>query len=149
MHIRKLLIVALTTVAFTAYAKPSLSQSFFPKKDVAQFLAQNLDLSTFRNSLGPRRTETQRTFAALGILPTQVQADEVVMESNEWFYSLRILRRADINGDGLEDFEVCFTDRAKQGTYSAQQALLVTRYSTSSYAVALKFEVSGCGAYTK
>jgi len=57
------------------------------------------------------------------------------------------LHRDNINKDGIEDLEVCFTDRAKQGTYSTQQALLVTRYSSSSYVVALRFEVNGCEAY--
>lgn len=66
------------------------------------------------------------------------------MESNAWVYALRVLRRADINGDGLEDLEVCFTDRSKGGTYSARQSLLVTRYSASAYAVALNYEVFGC-----
>lgn len=66
------------------------------------------------------------------------------MDNDDWYYELRVLRRADINGDGLEDLDVCWIDRAKGGTYSSQQSLLVTRYSPSAYAVALKYEVFGC-----
>jgi hypothetical protein len=110
-------------------------------------LVQNLDLATFRSSLGPRISAEKHTFASLGIVATKVTGDGIVFEDAEWFYNIRILRRADINKDGIEDLEVCFTNRAKQGTYSTQQALLVTRYSSSSYAVALRFEVDGCEAY--
>jgi hypothetical protein len=33
---------------------------------------------------------------------------------------------------------------AKQGSYDTQKALLITRYSSSSLAVALSFELHGC-----
>ena len=149
MFFSRIGVVAVAMVMIEANATPPVTQTFFPEKDLAQFLVENLDLSTFRNSLGPRRSEARRTFATLGIVPTQVQTDSVVLEDNAWFYSLRILRRTDINRDGFEDLEVCFTDRAKQGTYSTQQALLITRYSASSYAVALKYEVDGCETFAK
>ena len=118
--------------------------TYFPANGLGPFLARVLDLATFRNSLGPRRDRTHQTFARLGITPTTILPDAVAFDSDEWFYQLRVIRRADINGDGLEDLELCFTDRAKKGSYSAQQPLLVTRYSASSYAVALKYEVEGC-----
>lgn len=116
----------------TPSAGESAAQSYFPPSGLAEFLVHSLDLSTLRSSLGPRRSISQRTFATLGIAPTQTGPDDVVMESDEWYYALLVLRRADINGDGLEDLEVCFTDRAKGGTYSARQSLLVTRYSPSA-----------------
>lgn len=130
------------------WAAPSAAQSaapsYFPPSGVAEFLVHSLDLSTIRSSLGPRRSISQRTFATLGIVPTLIRPDQVVMDSDDWYYELRVLRRADINGDGLEDLDVCFIDRAKGGTYSSQQSLLVTRYSASAYAVALKYDVFGC-----
>jgi hypothetical protein len=138
---------ALAALVVMAPATPSAAQSFFPPTAVAEFLVNYLDLSTIRSSLGPRRSISKRTFASLGIVPTHVEPDEAVLDSNEWYYSLRVFRRADINGDGLEDLEVCFTDHAKAGTYSSQQSLLVTRYAATGYAVALKYEVSGCEAF--
>jgi len=144
---RSLIISIVLLLAAVAVCAAPQAQSFFPKDGVTQFLVQNLDLATFRSSLGPRLSPEKHTFAGLGVVATHVTEDDVVFEDDEWSYKIRILRRADINKDGIEDLEVCFTDRAKQGTYSTQQALLVTRYSSSSYVVALRFEVNGCEAY--
>ncbi len=146
----RLIIISLSVAASANATSASTTiRSFFPTKSAALFLVKNLDLTTFRNSLGPRRIESVKTFETLGILPTRVRHDEVILEDDDWFYSLRILRRDDINGDGLEDIEVCFTDRAKVGSYNSQQSILVTRYSASSNAVALKFEVDGCESFAK
>jgi hypothetical protein len=63
---------------------------------------------------------------------------------DDWFYEMRIVGRRDVNGDGIEDLEVCFVDRATNGgTYNSSQALLITRYSADSYAIALGFSVDG------
>ena len=123
--------------------------SYFPARDVPRFLAANFDLASVRGSFGSRRTAAQRTFASLGQAPTRVTAELVEFDSEDWYYSLRILWRGDLNRDGIEDLEVCFVDRAKNGSYNSQQALLVSRYSDSGLALALRFEVSGCETVTR
>jgi hypothetical protein len=118
--------------------------TFFPQHGLGQFLAENFDLASIRSSFGPRRSREQRTFAHFKLKPSVASDDNVEFESDTWFYQLRVKRRADINGDGVEDLEVCFQDRALGGpTYQSQQGLLITRYSSSQYAVALSFSLDG------
>ena len=60
----------------------------------------------------------------------------------DWRYELRIVGRRDVNGDGIEDLEVCFVDRALNGeTYSTSEGLLITRYSAEGYAIALSYSL--------
>jgi hypothetical protein len=70
----------------------------------------------------------------------------------DWLYELKIVGRRDVNGDGIEDLEVCFIDRALNGgTYDASEGLLVTRYSENDYAVALSFSLNDgiCQEYAR
>lgn len=115
--------------------------SYFPKKEVGAFLAQSFDLASIRSSLGPRRTSGQRTFADLGMKPSKATDDLLVFENpGDWRYAFRIVGRRDVNRDGIEDLEVCFTDRALNGgSYNNTQGLLITRYAADGYAVALSF----------
>ena len=140
-----LLIAALAAGAATA----ADVKSYFPERELGRFLVSNLDVASIRSSLGPRRTPEKRTFASLGELATRVGEDLVEFDRADWFYSLRIIRRADINQDGIEDLEICFTDKARGASYDSQQALLVSRYSDSSLAVALKYEVHGCESFAR
>lgn len=82
-------------------------------------------------------------------MPTKVSEELVEFDGTDWYYAMRILRRADINHDGIEDLEGCFIDKAKGATYNSQQALLITRYSDASLALALKFDVDGCESFAR
>lgn len=146
----KAIVLAVLGVAMSSVASADNKlQSFLPPTDIGVFLSRQLDLASFRNSLGPKRSSTQRTFAALGIEPTKVTENGAEFDSDYWYYSIQVLRRADLNGDGIEDLELCFTDQAKHGTYLSQEPLLVTRYSASGLVVALHFQVDGCADYAK
>lgn len=114
------------------------AKSFIPATPPA-FLVTYLDLASFRNSLGPRRNAGDHTFADLNISPTKVSATEVVFDSPDWYYSVRIIGRGDFNGDGIEDLEVCFVDRAKEGSYDTQDPLILSRYNAEGYMIALNF----------
>jgi len=78
------------------------------------------------------------------MVPSKVTESAIEFEDADWYYGIRVLQRSDSNNDGVEDLEVCFTDRAKQGSYSTQQPMLVTKYSASSLAVALAYRIDGC-----
>jgi hypothetical protein len=119
-------------------------ESHIPKEGVERFIDTNLDLSTFRNSSGPRRTPNARTFHLLGLSPTLAQDGKLQYDDSEWFYGVEVKGRKDYNGDGIEDLALCFTDRAKVGTYSDQKSLLVTRYSDNSLLIAIGYEVDAC-----
>lgn len=142
-----LLVLAAFAVMPAVSAQPLVS--FFPNRGLGDFLVKNFDLASIRSSFGPRRTPATRTFAAFDMGPTKATEEILEFEDASWFYGIRILRRADINGDGIEDLEICFIDKAKEGNYDAQQALLVTRYSASAYAVALNYEVNGCEKFAR
>jgi hypothetical protein len=150
-HMQKfgvLILLCFATVEATAAPVANHVRSYFPAKALPAFLVKNLDIASFRNSLGPKR-QGERTFAELGITPTKIGPDVVEFDSPDWYYRIRVLRREDINRDGIEDLELCFTDRAKQGSYSTQQPLLVTKYSSSMLATALSYEVSGCEEFSR
>jgi len=117
--------------------------SYFPKKNVGLFLANTFDLNSIRSSLGPRRSPTLRTFAALGMKPSQATENTLVFETpKEWLYELKIVGRRDVNEDGIEDLEVCFVDRALNGgSYDTSTGLLITRYSANGYAIALSYRL--------
>ena len=134
-------VLACLVLMSTVQAAPLVS--YFPKKELGQFLADRFDLASIRSSVGPRRTPTKRTFANLGMKPSKATEDALVFDSpGDWLYELKIADRRDVNGDGIEDLEVCFIDRALNGgTYNTSQALLITRYSADDYAVALSFRV--------
>lgn len=131
---------AVACLIFTAaHAAPTVS--YFPQQGLGQFLADHFDIASIRSSLGPRRTAAQRTFTDVGLKPSKATDQALVFDSpGDWLYELTILGRRDVNGDGIEDLEVCFVDRARNGgTYHTSQGLVITRYSATGYAVALSF----------
>lgn len=139
-------IVASLLITNSAHAAPPTS--FFPAAGLGPFLAEHFDLASIRSSLGPRRTQSQRTFADVGLEPRMAtETTLIVGRPDEWVYRLDIVGRRDVNGDGLEDLEVCFADQAQNGgTYRSRQGLLITRYSAAGLAVALSYGLeSACG----
>jgi hypothetical protein len=129
------------------------TESYFPSKDLGRLLSEKLDLATIQCSLGPRRTPAKRTFANLGMKPTQVTDDAVVFSiPGDWVYELRVVARGDFNNDGIEDLKVCFVDHALNGgNYDAAQGLLLTRYSDDGYVVALSYSLKDglCPSYAR
>lgn len=117
--------------------------SHFPAHGLGSFLAEQFDLASIRSSFGPRRTPAQRTFADFGMQASRATNDTLVFETpGKWLYELKIVGRRDVNNDGIEDLEVCFTDRALNGgTYDTTSGLLITRYSAGTYAVALSYRL--------
>ena len=144
--LRHLLLLAVLAPAGLQAAPPV---SHFPQRELGQFLADSFDLATIRSSFGPRRTPTMRTFSDFGLSPSKAGDDVVEFDTETWFYQLRITRRADLNQDGTEDLDVCFTDRAKNGTYESRKAFIISRYASEGYAVAIAYESDACGAGVK
>jgi hypothetical protein len=122
-------------ILVTATESPS-----WPSNNLAAFVFEHLDLASFRNSTGPRRSTGQRLFADLRIKPTRTSETEAVSESSDWTYSIRVLGRRDFNGDGVQEVAICFADVAGQGTYSTVKPLLVQMLE--GRAVAIAFDIS-------
>jgi hypothetical protein len=125
--------------------------SFLPRHGIGELLATRFDLSTIRSSMGPRRTPATNTFALLGLRPTSATDNSVEFDTTEWYYAMTVLRRGDLNKDGIEDLEVCFVDRAapEYASYKAQKALLVTRYAADGNLIALAYSLNGCETFPR
>ena len=147
-HRASSILFGLLVAAAVPAANAQPTTSFFPTRGVAQFLAENFDLASIRSSFGNRRTPAKRTFADFGMVPTAATEELLAFDDPTWYHGIKVLRRGDFNKDGIEDLEICFVDRAKEGSYNAQQPLLVTRYSATTYAVAMIFELDGCEKFS-
>lgn len=93
---------------------------------------QYLDMTSFRNSLGPRREPGLRVPSDWGFSELTIDNGHATLEEpGEWEFSLGIIR---IARDGVI---ACFYDRARNGgTYNAQQALRIVRDKAGGYRVA-------------
>lgn len=130
------------------YAAPVVSH--FPQQGLGPFLASHFDLASIRSSFGPRRDRRgQRTLADFGMTPTTVLDNDLIYDvPGDWYLRMQVTGRRDVNGDGVEDLEVCFTDLAQNGgTYRSVQGLVITRYASDAYALALSFSANDevCG----
>lgn len=111
-----------------------------PEKNVGQFIVDRLDVTTFRSSLGPRRSSGMRYFSDLGMKPTKVEDKRVEFDSDDWLFQITVLERADKNSDGIEDLVVEIRDQSKKGSYQVASTLLLTRFIESGNLIALAFE---------
>lgn len=115
--------------------------SHLPSKDIEKFVVEKLDLSTFRNSFGPRREPGMRTFADFGLGPTTASNGIIEFKEDDWNYTVKILGRRDYNNDGIEDLAIRFTDRSLVGSYRTESQLLLTRYSNDGKLIAIAYEL--------
>ena len=136
--------IGLACLVLTSSVQAAPLVSYFPKKDLGQFLADQFDLASIRSSFGPRRSPAQRTFSDFGMKPSKATDDILVFDTpGAWFYEMKIVSRRDLNKDGIEDLEVCFIDRALNGgTYHTSTGFLITRYSADGYALALSHSLN-------
>jgi hypothetical protein len=123
----------------------------WPEADLARFVFEHLDLSTFSNSTAPRRRGDQRSFAELGIKPVRVTATEAAADDGEWLYSVRILRAAENIPGGRNVLLVCFRDAALgRGSYDVTDHLVLQLIEGRAVALALRDEAraqaAGCGS---
>ena len=123
------------------------SFSYLPARDIEGFIVEKLDLSTFRNSFGPRRQPGMRFFSDFGLRPKTQANGTIAFEEEDWYYKITVLGRGDYNRDGVEDLLICFTDQALRGTYRTEIPLVVTRYSPQGLLIAIAYDVdhSSCG----
>ncbi len=115
--------------------------SYLPAVDIERFIVEKLDLSTFRNSLGPRRGPGMRVFAHFGLRPQTWSNGLIEFKEEGWYYRVRVLGHGDFNRDGIEDVAVCFTDQSLVGTYRTEMPLLLTRFSDDGWLIAIAYEI--------
>lgn len=75
-------------------------------------------------------------------LPSPVfTEDEIQLEDEYWLYSIKLLKTKD------DSLQVCFLDKAKEGSYHTQMPLVLRQYGERLVAIALKSDV--CESYVK
>ncbi len=117
--------------------------SYIPSREVESFIMERLDLTTFRNSLGPARSPGMRHFSHFGLVPTEISEGRIVFETDSWYNCIEVLDRRDVNGDGIEDLLIRFTDDSTCGTYLTEYMYLITCLSEDSDLIALAYSPPG------
>lgn len=114
-------LLAILTVVVSLQADPSAAE-----------VLQGLDMTSFRNSTGPRRVEGWRRPADWSFSELTVADGRASLaRPGDWIISLRILRTTP------EGLLACFSDRAQNGgSYSAQQAVRIVPDDADGYRVA-------------
>ena len=113
--------------------------SYMPSEGIEEFIVDRLDLTTFRNSLGPARGPGMRYFSHMGLTPTEISEGRIVFETESWYYCIELVERGDVNHDGIEDLQICFTDDSIYGTYLTQYIYLLTCFSDESDLIAIAY----------
>ena len=121
----------------------------YPSKDLAQFVIDNLDVTSFPSSIGPRRVEGKTSFRDYGIVPLKVSESEAALEEKDgsWSFHITILSASPDGG-----VFVCFEDRGKYpARYHSQNALWLVRRDFNSKLKAQEIKVanSKCPAFAK
>ncbi len=131
-----LALIALATPAQTA------TLSYLPKSHIEQFVVQNFDITSIRASTGPKRQLGDRHFSNLGVRVARIETNHIALNLDGWRYDIRILERRDINGDGIEDIAICFTDDGRDagGSYYTVDPYVLTRYSRNGPLIAIAFD---------
>ncbi|HTQ13485.1 MAG TPA: hypothetical protein VMH86_06380 [Rhizomicrobium sp.] len=137
---RALLALALACCATGAQARVA---SYLPQTGLPRFIAEKFDIASIRSSLGPRRQPGQHHFSDLGIAIASADEQRVVLKSKGWVYTIAVFSVGDINGDGIRDVAVCFSDdgRGAGGRYFAQEPLLLTRYGATGPLIAIAYRM--------
>lgn len=135
--------VFLLLLSSVSTALDTQTLSYIPSEGVEQFIVERLDLTTFRNSLGPARSVGMRYFSDMGLTPTEISEGRIVFETESWYYCLEVVDRRDVNKDGIQDLLIRFTDDSIEGTYLTVYIYLMTCLSEDSDLIALAYGPSG------
>ncbi|MFQ2191129.1 hypothetical protein [Aeromonas jandaei] len=109
-----------------------------------QGIYERLNVSTFRSSLMPKRTKDKLYLSQMVGAKPKFFKNGFLIETNDWAYTFAIIEKKDKNRDGVLDYTLCFSDRSKEGTYSAMQPMLISPLGLDGQFIALAFTVDGC-----
>jgi hypothetical protein len=135
----------------TIPAQEAAAPAAWPELDLARFVFEHLDISSFRNSTGPRRGRGERFLGDLGVQPNRVTETEAIADEGGWSYGVRILGKRDYNKDDVEEVLICFSDRSLDGgSYNTTKHLIVQLVEGRAIALAYtqdqEAEEAGCGS---
>ncbi len=116
-----------------------------PNNHILQEVFDKLDVTSFSNSIGPRREKDKKTFSDYGAFIVKIDNKKLFIsgENYTWKYTITLL---DKTNDGIK---VCFEDRANNGgTYASQEALLL-KFSENNFLQASKIIHPKCEFFAK
>jgi len=95
-------------------------------------ILENLDLNSFKSSLRPRLSNTDKSLKTLGMKNKSQDSVVVLIETTDWKYQWTLLAQGDFNGNGAEDLLVRFLDQAKKSNYFSVQLLVLQSNDTDN-----------------
>ncbi len=119
----------------TDRAKPANHN--FIISDFSTVVMDELDLSGFRSSLGPRLEENKVTLSAFSFSNVTQYTDKVSINDEGWTYEFTLLARGDFSSDGNEDLLVRFLDQSGDSSYFSLQTLLLVKIGIDSKLTAM------------
>ncbi|MCE9942738.1 hypothetical protein [Aeromonas rivipollensis] len=135
----KLLVIISMFLSFFVSAK----QDTFSKSEL-QGIYDNLNISTFRSSLMPKRTKDKIYLRQMELSNPVFFKNGFLIETSDWTYTFTIIEKKDKNRDGTLDYALCFSDKSTVGTYSSMQPMLISPLGVNGQFIALAFTVDGC-----
>lgn len=110
-----------------------------PSEHQAQFVVEHLDVTSFPNSIGPRREPNKRTLLDYGYSTVTYHGDEnAALQSpdRDWAMGVTVLAQDETGA------VICWTDKAENGgSYNVQHPLKL-RLSESGFLIATDEDVS-------
>lgn len=106
-------------------AKPSNARFF--QENFSSTIIDQLDLSSFASSLGPRLEENKKTLAAFEFSSMTESNHKVEIQDEGWAYEFTLLASGDFTGDGIEDLLVRFLDQSGDASYFSLQTLILEK----------------------
>jgi hypothetical protein len=92
--------------------------------DVAEALAERVDIRSFPSSMYQQTEDDAFTLAAMPFEVLNTSAHSVQVDREDWQYELRVVARLDLDGNGNEDWLIWLTDKALTGSYNIVQPLV-------------------------
>ncbi|WP_455204552.1 hypothetical protein [Kaarinaea lacus] len=116
-------------------AKPA--RVSFLQENFSPIIIDELDLTSFASSLGPRLDENKNTLATFSFNNVTESADKVSIIDEGWTYEFALLGRGDFNNDGREDLLVRFLDQSGDASYFSLQTLILEKANNKAGVSAL------------
>jgi len=133
---------------FASSALVSAAPTPASKQKIARQVIARLDVTSFPNSIGPRRQKGKKTFADYGfkrVTMTRNGADliQAFGDNDDWLMSIEVLRASS------SEILICLQDKAENGgTYNSVEPISVrVGHQRLWRGVPLKHSVPGCKIY--
>ena len=118
----------------------------YPMKDIFE----SLDVTSFNSSIRPKinGVDKEIKLSKLNFLKAseedreiyqaskvEITNDTITIEDEFWFYKIKVMEK-----DG-NNYHICFTDKAKQGTYDVQDPFVLRKYGDLYVVIGLNSDV--------